>query len=1004
MRSYTNLILLSMLLILCGVEFYSPISAQSFILKHKNAFQSPPMDCWPHTRWWWPGNAQTKENITYELEKMRSVGIRGVEQITMPPVYVKGNVDYLSDGFLELVKHTVHEAKRLEMEVSFNFGGPGWIIGGDWVEDKDKSKDMIPTYIDVEGPRKYHETLPKNLIQTDRSWEIHRPKILGHEKLLAVVAGRIIEGSIDSTTLIILTDKVSENILQWDVPDGKWRISSFWLSIDTSHNTVNHFDKSAMENYCNYIGGKFSNTVGNEFGNTVESFFCDSFELPYQPSGIKWSDGLLEQFEVEMGYDLTKYLIAIWWNVDGLSPKIRYDVNHFLAELGLKTFYEPFLNWCKENGVKGRIQTYGFETDNIQSAGITDIPEMEITPGEKDQHPWYDTRIGPKKYVASGAHIYGKNIISVEAHTFLHWERYRATLEEVKISTDGFLRSGANKFYNHGYSSSHERDLAPSRRMPWAPQINPTNVWWKYYPLLTEYTARCSYLFRQGEFAPDIAIYSPLANQWTKNVLNARRWTRDFDWGELGDLLISNGYDFDLLNDDAIQNIAEFENREIKIRKMRYKLLLLPNIESIPLSTLKRIEEYVLMGGTVVALDRLPQYSTGFNNYIINDREVLKIVNEIFKGLNGSNNKVRKFGEGNAHYLKKAIHREIWWDQYSSMLDPFIKLIKKYLAPDFKIDFAYEEIRKNDGLTFMHRTTGKADIYFVSNIQDRDVSTNVTFRVKNRSVWNWNPYNGDVKQVHNYSLSDGGIRIPFSLAPWESNIIVFEDEIQTAYVNSTNLSKIITIDENSVSAEAIENGSYYINVINGSEQKNFIKEISTLPSPLVINGSWRITLESENFQKLEKEVDHLTSWADHDDTKYFSGTGAYNISFILPKEYCNPNLKLELDLGKIGNIGEVIINSENVGTVWMKGQKCDITDQVKEGSNELKLFVTNTNINRVSSFNEIVPIPDYLTDRFGKEDKTINLPREFGFEPLPPSGLMGPVKIIPSQIIKIYYN
>ena len=69
----------------------------------------------------------------------------------------------------------------------------------------------------------------------------------------------------------------------------------------------------------------------------------------------------------------------------------------------------------------------------------------------------------------------------------------------------------------------------------------------------------CSYLLRQGDFVADIAVYSPLANQWTLDVLNARKWTREFDWGDLGELLLSNGYDYDLLNDDALQNLARTE-------------------------------------------------------------------------------------------------------------------------------------------------------------------------------------------------------------------------------------------------------------------------------------------------------------------------------------------------------------------------------------------------------------------------------------------------------------
>jgi len=990
-------------LILLLVVFKNDSIGQSSLQKHVENFQNPPMDCWPHTRWWWPGNATSKENITYELEQMRSNGIRGVEQITMGPVYEKGNIEYLSDEYMELVKHTVSEARRLQMEVSFNFGGPGWIIGGEWVTNEDKSRDMIPTFMDVQGSQTIHQDLPSDLIKTNRSWEVYEPKLSGDEKLLAVVAGKITEGIIDPNTLTILTKKVTDNKIVWEVPEGKWKIMCFWLAVDKESSTINHFDKGAMERYCNYLGRKFKDAVGDEFGKTVESFFCDSFELPYLASGIKWSDGLIEKFGTEKGYDITKYLPAIWWEVENTSPKIRFDVNQFLSEVGYETFFRTFLDWCNNNGVKGRIQAYGFETDILKASGMTDIPEMEITPGEKDQHPWFDTRIGPKKYVASGAHIYGKKVISVEAYTYLHWERYRATLEEIKIASDGFLRAGANKFYNHGYSATPERDLAPSRPIGVDTQIKSTNIWWKYYPLLTQYVARCSYILRQGDFSPDIAIYSPLANQWTKDALNARRWTRDFDWGELGNLLLSNGYDFDLLNDDALQNIAEFEDGNIKIRNMEYKILLIPNIEALPLSTLKRIEQYIDGGGAVVALDRLLEFSTGYINSSENDQEIKKMVNKIFKGLNGKTIESNKYGQGNAHFLKNVIHREIWWDQYSSMLDPFLKILKKYIKPDFGIDFAYEEIRKNNGLSFLHRKIENADLYFVTNIQDKYISMPINFRVDNKNVWNWNPYNGEITQLFNYSNKGDGIKVPIELAPWESTIIVFEEGESTAHVSETSFDKVIGISDKTVSVEAHQNGSYFMKLVNGTSEKLFKEEIINIPSPIVINGNWSMTLESDHFKKVEKELNYLTSWSDEADTKYFSGTGKYDIAFELPDEYVRKDIKLELDLGKLGNIAEVEINGKNAGTIWMKGQKSDITHLVKKGNNHLAIYVTNTNINRVSSFREIVPVPDNLVGKYGEAMATSSMPREFGFEPLPPSGLIGPVRIYPIKMVKIHY-
>ncbi len=991
-------------LLLFALVFFSLNSdGQSLLDQYQESFKNPPMDCWPHTRWWWPGNATSKENITYELEQMRFHGIRGVEQISMSPLYEKGNIDYMSEEYLDLVKHMVKEAKRLEMEVSFNFGGPGWIIGGEWVSDKDKSKDMIPTFIDINGSQKIELELPDKLIKTSRSWELFQPKLSGDEKLLAVVAGKINNELIDPTSLTVLTGKVKDNKLKWKVPDGDWRIMCFWLAIEKSHQTVNHFDVEAVQRHCDYLGGKFKDAVGEEFGKTVESFFCDSFELPYLASGIKWSDGLLQKFEELKDYDLTKYLPAIWWEVENTSPNIRYDVNQFLSEVGYETFFKTFLTWCEQNGVKGRIQAYGFETDILQGSGMTDIPEMEITAGEKDQHDWFDTRIGPKKYVASGAHIYGKNIISVETNTFLHWERYRATLEEIKIVTDVFLRSGANKFYTHGYSSSPERDLAPSRRTGWATQVNPTNTWWKYYPLLTEYIARCSYILRLGDFAPDVAIYSPLANQWTKDVLNARRWTRDFDWGELGNLLISNGYDFDLLNDDALQNIAKFEDGNIKIRNLEYKILLLPNIESIPLNTLKKIELYIQRGGTVVALDRLPEFSTGYIQSSRDDQEAKKIVQDLFGEHNGRSIDPSNYGKGKTHYLKNVIHREIWWDQYSAMLDPFLKILNKTIPPDFEIDFAFEEIRKNNGLTFFHRKIENSDLYFVTNIQDKPVSIPVNFRVQNKNVWEWNPYNGKITELFQYSRTESGTKIPIKLAPWESTIIVFEEGKAISHVNKTNMDKIVAISEKAITAEVSDNGSYFINAVKNSQESFMTTEISDLPSPLIINGNWKLTVQSNAFPKVEKELKYLSSWTEDEDTKHFSGTGKYIIEFEIPDEYINPGLKLELDLGKLGNVAEIVVNGKDAGIVWMKGQKCEISHLIKKGQNRLTVYVTNTNINRVSGFKKINPVPVDLEDKYGSA-KATSFPREFGFEPLPPSGLIGPVKIIPIKSIQIPLN
>ena len=53
------------------------VRAQSVKEALETNFVQPQKDYWPHTRWWWSGNSGSKEEITRELEQMRSHGIRG---------------------------------------------------------------------------------------------------------------------------------------------------------------------------------------------------------------------------------------------------------------------------------------------------------------------------------------------------------------------------------------------------------------------------------------------------------------------------------------------------------------------------------------------------------------------------------------------------------------------------------------------------------------------------------------------------------------------------------------------------------------------------------------------------------------------------------------------------------------------------------------------------------------------------------------------------------------
>jgi hypothetical protein len=432
----------------------------------------------------------------------------------------------------------------------------------------------------------------------------------------------------------------------------------------------------------------------------------------------------------------------------------------------------------------------------------------------------------------------------------------------------------------------------------------------------------------------------------------------------------------------------------------------MPNIEALPLKTLEFVEEYVKKGGTVIALERVPDASTGFTEYQANDKKVQEIASRLFDTPRGRDATAEKsYGDGTTYHIKQVLDRSIWWDKRSSALDPFINTIRKHIAPDFGIDFAHEGLRKNEGLTFQHRKFGDTHIYFVTNIQDKESNIPVTFRVKNKNIEKWNPYTGEVSGVYNFSEEENGIKIPLSLAPYESTFLVFKSGEPEQYVSKTDFSTIANISGGKINAMANSNGVYHTTVNSGGVEKNIATRVEGIPSPYAISGEWDIRLEGKGFVGKSITMQHLTSWTEDEETKHFSGTGTYEITFDLPKSYVGSDIMLTLDLGKVGDIAEVIINGMNVGTVWMKGQTPDITKAVKKGKNSMKILVTNTLINRVSAMTQPMPVPENLVERFGSTPTQTpgRLPREFGFKPLPASGLLGPVKIVAMKKVKVVF-
>ncbi|HUZ46234.1 MAG TPA: glycosyl hydrolase [Terriglobia bacterium] len=999
----------------------SEAAASRLSAELKQGWLDPARSYRPHARWAWPGSAVTPDGITWELEQMARQGQGGVE-IQIPwRMYAQGNIPYLSDEWLEMVRHTLQEAERRDMEVAVTFG-PGWSFGGFWVPPAERSKVLAQGSVDVEGPGTFRRELPeyKPATKPDSYNANFHSEAPDENQIVAVVAGRVAGGRLEADSLTDLTGNLSQGHLQWQIPEGQWRLMVFRLKYtgqecQTTDNflrrqwVVDHFSKQAMRNYCDYLGGALNQAFGEQFGKTLDSFFCDSFEIEVLPETIHWSNAALEQFRAYKGYDLTRYLPALWWDIGELTPKIRYDVNDFLDWLGRNATFDTFIGWCGRHKAQARIQPhYRFTEELIRGAGMTPRPETEVTTRG------FEVVTDPRKATAAGAHLYGRKILSAEAYTFIFMQRYHTALEDLKVATDAFLRDGVTQFYNIEYLYSPEMHVAPSRDLPWANRISHWNTWWKYYHHLAAYVSRCCFLLRQGEFAGDVLVYSPQSTVWTEKVLFGNE-RRIMPYGNLGKTLVANGYDFDPVNDDILQNHARAEKGHIRVRELAYRFLILPRTTAVPVETMEFIRQFVLGGGVVIALDERPSASVGLKDFTERDARVREISSELF----GSDSKGKVHpGGGRTYYF--ADYKIPSYEATQKAFTPFPQPIGPTppLAPPqrallgalrehLKADFALEGNQQSNGLTFLHRRLGQDDIYFVTNLQPEASETSVTFRVPGKTPEQWDPMTGRISPVHVYQERAEGVEIPLRLAPYASTLFIFRSGKPSLHLSEANLEEVREIAGGQLQGIAAENGVAQVTVVENGRSRKVHATVSGLPEPLRVTGRWRMTLEGYRFQKVERQVSDLRSWTEDPRSRHFSGTGRYALDFDVPGRYVGADLETLLDLGTVGNVAEVTLNGKPVGVAWIKPYRLDITQALKSGSNHLEILVTNLLINYVSGMKELPGVPAELVPHYGP---TVDIysagtnqweHSEKDFHPLPPSGLIGPVRIIPRKKVTI---
>ncbi len=906
----------------------------------------------PWTRWWWQGSAVNKKDLTAAMQKYQQAGLGGLE---ITPIYgVKGHeaefIPFLSANWMEMLKHTLSEAKRLNMGIDLA-NATGWPFGGPWVTPEDACKNMnVKTYSLKQG-----ESLHENISFTQEPFyrsesgvkvdintlsypiatnknlqafafdQVRFPKKLALTTLMAYS---------DKGQSIDLTNKIdTAGKLDWTATEGNWTLYALFMgwhgkmveraAPGGEGDVIDHFSATALQHYLN----RFDEAFKGQDISGLRSFFNDSYEVDDAKGQSNWTPGFFNEFKQRRGYDLKNELPALYQK-DGTEKNMRvlYDYRQTISELIIENFTKPWQHWAAAKGKMVRNQSHGSPANILDCYAIVDIPETE---GED---------ILRFKFATSTANIMGKPLASSETATWLD-EHFQSSLGDVKQAVDKYFVAGVNHVFWHGTNYSPQNETWPGWLFYAAVHFTPANSFWKDFGTLNNYVARCQSFLQNGKPDNDVLVYFPLNDKFSEpggpmlQHFDGMRGFEKTNFKAAAEYLLKQGYAFDLISDKQLLQVKS-NNQLLQTGGSNYQTIVLADTKYIPLETMEKLLQLADEGAFVIIYKNMPADVPGLSN--LAEREAT------FKQLNARLHFADDAG------VKKASVGKGWF----------------LMGDDLQTLLTAAKIRRetmtDNGLQYVRRKYAHGNYYFISNPGVNAFAGDVLLQVKAASVVLFDAMLERKGLAMIKNTGDGNTSVYLNLQPGESVIVKTADtKINAAlfpYASSSGDAQTIT-------------GEWKINFISGGPVLPPVATVKTL-------GSW--------------------TDLPNDEVKRFSGTAQYSIQFRKPTRKA---AAWQLDLGKVDETAEVILNGKKLAILIGPSFQLTIPAAALKDDNLLQVMVTNGMANRIADLDKrgIVWKKFYNTNfpaRLAKNRGADGLFSAAGWQPKV-SGLTGPVTLTP---------
>jgi hypothetical protein len=924
------------ILVLVALLFGSLSVSAADLGQLQQNFNQPPDDAKIMMRWWWFGPAVTKPQLEREMKLMKEGGIGGFEVQPTYPLALDGevpglvNLKHMSGEFLDCLTFTAQKAKELGLRMDLTLGS-GWPYGGPQFPRSEAAGKILLRNADVAEGQK----------------SVPLPQVQEGEKVFAAFVGPLpnVPAGENSYKEVPIRDGAAQ------IPDEYGPVSttsgkmyfSFYIASQTRMQVkrpaygaegfvIDHYNPAVIDKFIKEMAEPAVKACGP---NPPYAIFCDSLEV----GGEDWTYNYLDEFKKRRGYDLRPWLPALYTDIGPRTMDIRYDWGRTLTELFNDYFNTAFEKWAKEHKTQFRIQGYGTPPAALYSYAYADLCEAEGFQWKSFEE---------SRWAATASHLLGRPVTSSETWTWLHQAVYLATPLDMKAEADLHFLQGINQLIGHGWPYTAEGIEYPGWRFYAAAVFNEKNPWWIAMPEVARYLQRVSFMMRQGRPANDIALYLPESDAWASfkpGSVSMNATITQLLGRNVVSQILDAGYNLDFLDDGLLEMRGKVEGNTLAFGDVKYRVVVLPAVERIPVSTMQTLESFAKAGGIVVAVGKAPSLAPGFLATDKDQQTVRDIAARLFDG-------------PNAQGVLVASENELG------------QALAKRLQPDVSFEPAEPQIG------FVHRKLDAGEIYFVANTANTPKTVKATFRTVGMTPQVWDPVSGRVRAAQVIESTAKGVTVSLSLSPFESTILAFSGRSAPARATppqvaslppAVDLSKdwAVTFGKETRKLASLRSWTDDPNTQYFSGTATYRKSVS-VPVEMLKNGL-----------RVQLSLGEGTPSAGAGEGGRGSGNG-YRATLDAP----------------VREAAVVYVNDQRAGSVWCPPYVVDVTGLLKGGDNEIRIEVANLAVNYMSDF-EKHPLPDYtkLRAKYGNrfDPQGMNLIRPTT------SGLLGPIRLVATQ-------